>query len=63
MIYLLVVVNGEFQNHYQILQIDEKATANEIKKAYRVKVMKGEYRHPDRGGDPEKVIINLKTKN
>ena len=35
MIYLLMVVNGEFQNHYEILQIDEKATANEIKKAYR----------------------------
>merc|ERR1712188_294077 len=37
-----------------ILGVDKKANSNEIKKAYRTKVMKGEYRHPDRGGDPEK---------
>ena len=58
MIYLLVVVNGEFQNHYQILQIDEKATANEIKKAYRKMTL--QY-HPDKQkGKTEEEIEQAK---
>ena len=36
--------------HYQTLGVDEKASDNEIKKAYRKLSMK---HHPDKGGDPE----------
>jgi DnaJ-class molecular chaperone len=35
--------------------IDKKADINEIKKAYKKACLKGDYRHPDKGGDPEKV--------
>lgn len=34
--------------------IDKKADINEIKKAYKKACLKGDYRHPDKGGDPEK---------
>jgi DnaJ-class molecular chaperone len=40
---------------YKILGIDKKSDINEIKKAYKKACLKGDYRHPDKGGDPEKV--------
>lgn len=40
--------------------IDKKADINEIKKAYKKACLKGDYRHPDKGGDPEKVYCLLK---
>jgi DnaJ family protein A protein 2 len=41
------VDNKEF---YDILEVTQNATGDEIKKSYRKKVMKA---HPDKGGDPE----------
>lgn len=37
--------------------MDKKADSNAIKKAYRIACVKGEYRHPDKGGDPEKFKL------
>lgn len=34
--------------------MDKKATDAEIKSAYRKGCVKGDYKHPDRGGDAEK---------
>lgn len=42
---------------YKILEISKNADQNAIKKAYLKKSMKGEYRHPDKGGDKEKFQI------
>ena len=39
---------------YKILGIDKNANEKEIKKAYLKKSMKGEYKHPDKGGNKEK---------
>jgi DnaJ family protein A protein 2 len=36
------------------LGVDKSATHDEIKKAFRKKALK---EHPDKGGDPDKVII------
>ena len=39
---------------YKLLNIDKTSTDKQIKKAYILKSMNGEYRHPDRGGDTAK---------
>jgi DnaJ homolog subfamily A member 2 len=45
------------ETFYKILGVDKKADSNAIKKAYRVACVKGEYKHPDKGGDPEKFKL------
>lgn len=40
---------------YKVMGIDKKADINDIKKSYKKACLKGDYRHPDKGGDPEKV--------
>ena len=52
-------VDEEVDNEtfYKILGVDKKADINAIKKAYKVGCVKGEYRHPDKGGDPEKFKL------
>ena len=39
---------------YKILGIEKNASEKEIKKAYLKKSMRGEYKHPDKGGNKEK---------
>jgi len=39
---------------YEIMGVPLTADINEIKKAYKKSCVKGEYKHPDKGGDPEK---------
>ncbi len=55
-------------NHYQILNIEQNATEEEIKKAYRKLALK---LHPDKGGDPEEfkkirtaydILLNAQTR-
>jgi DnaJ family protein A protein 2 len=41
---------------YEILGVDKKASQEQIRQAYRKLAAKN---HPDRGGDPEKVIFLL----
>jgi preprotein translocase subunit Sec63 len=40
------------KKYYEIMEIDQKATPEEIRKAYRKKAIK---LHPDKGGDQNKV--------
>lgn len=42
---------------YNILGVDKKANEKDIRKAYLKRSTKGEYRHPDKGGDQEKFKI------
>ena len=46
--------NTDSSRLYKILNISKDATPTDIKKAYRRASMKGDYRHPDRGGDNSK---------
>ena len=42
--------------YYEILEINNKATQEEVRKAYRKRAVK---LHPDKGGDPEQVEKHL----
>lgn len=42
---------------YNILGVEKTADEKEIRKAYLKKSTKGEYRHPDKGGDEEKFKL------
>ena len=42
---------------YNILGVEKTANDKEIRKAYLKKSTKGEYRHPDKGGDEEKFKV------
>ena len=43
--------------YYTILGLDKNASVDDVKRAYKKGCVKGEYRHPDKGGDPEKFKI------
>jgi len=42
---------------YNIIGVEKNASTQDIKKAYRKACLKGDYKHPDRGGDPDKFKI------
>lgn len=44
--------------YYEILGVPKAASQEDLKKAYRKAAIKN---HPDKGGDPEKVIIYFYT--
>jgi DnaJ family protein A protein 2 len=44
------------RKYYEILELDTKASDEDIKKNFRKLAMK---HHPDRGGNPDNVCINL----
>lgn len=39
---------------YDLLGVDKDVSGSKLTKAFHLKSRKGEYRHPDKGGDPEK---------
>merc|ERR1712032_1652363 len=45
---------------YEVLGVDKDVTGGQLTKAFRKRSIKGEYRHPDKGGDPSK-FSELKT--
>ena len=47
--------NPNNKKFYEILDVDQNASDEDIKKSFRTKAMKF---HPDRGGDPDKVKSN-----
>lgn len=49
--------NVDNETFYKILGVDKKASEAEIKSAYRKACVKGDYKHPDRGGDAEKFKL------
>jgi DnaJ-domain-containing protein 1 len=46
--------NPNNKKYYEILEVDQNASEDEIKRSFRKKAMQ---HHPDRGGDPDKVTI------
>lgn len=48
--------NPNNKKYYEILEVDQNASEDEIKRSFRKKAMQ---HHPDRGGDPDKVSILL----
>jgi hypothetical protein len=46
--------NPNNKKYYEILEVDQNASEDDIKKSFRKKAMQ---HHPDRGGDPDKVIF------
>ncbi|EGR27783.1 hypothetical protein IMG5_189070 [Ichthyophthirius multifiliis] len=51
------IKDNDTQKLYDILGVDKKADINEIRKSFKKACIKGEYRHPDKGGDPEKFKL------
>ena len=46
---------------YDLLEVPRDASASDIKKSYMRKAMKGEYAHPDKGGDAKKFQMLQKA--
>ena len=46
---------------YKILEVSKDASEEEIRKAFRHRARVGEFRHPDKGGDDEKVGQKLQV--